>query len=189
MSDEPTDPFARHIRPSGGELPPLTRPEPPTSDSPDRRIPALRALVTLSLALNVLALVLVAVLLIQPGALGLAKTSKVTSVEKQVEATPSLADLRSELAAIRRGPPGARGPRGDTGPPGPAGTVDGFDLDDLESRVSDIESADPDSRLSQLEGIDSDSRLSDLESFRDDLCSAFSTAGAPIEDLYYYGPC
>lgn len=149
----------------------------------------LQALVALSLALNVAALALLAVLLVQPSALGLATNSKVTSVENQVESAPSLGDLRSELAEIRRGPTGARGPRGEIGPPGPAGTVEGFDLDDLESRVSDIETADPDPRLSQLEAIGSDSRLSDLESFRDDLCSAFSTAGPPLEDVYYYGPC
>jgi hypothetical protein len=83
-----------------------------------------------------------------------------------------------QVAQIKRGPRGARGARGVAGPVGPPGTVEGYDLDEFDSRISD------------LEGVDAETRVSDLESFRDDLCSAFSLSDVePISDLYYYGPC
>ncbi len=145
----------------------------------------MHGLLALSLALNLAALALIAVLLVQPSTLGVGDDHvmttlerRVTTLERQVEAAPKLADLRAEVAAIRRGPKGERGPRGVVGPPGPAGSVEGYELDDFESRISDLELADP------------DPRLSDLESFRSDLCSSFLQSSVePISDLYYYGPC
>lgn len=114
----------------------------------------MQGLLVLSLALNVAALALIAVLVAQPNVLGLAKDSRVTVVERKVEAAPGLAEVRAQVARIRRGPQGARGPRGALGPPGPAGTVEGYDLDDLESRLSDSEdaAADLEARLNDLVG-------------------------------------
>lgn len=178
MTDEqPTDPFSKHVKASGSDLPPLQPGSPPPAPKPERRGSVTQGLLVLSLALNVAALGLIAVLVAQPSTLGLAKDSRVTTVERKVEAAPGLAEVRAQVAQIRRGPQGVRGPRGALGPPGPEGTVEGYDLDDFESRISDLEASDP------------DSRISDLESFRSGLCDAFLAANPPVDDLYYFGPC
>lgn len=189
MSNESSDPFAKHIARPEDALPPVGTPAKASEPQKDGNRETMRTLVALSLALNVAALALICVLLVQPTALGVATTSSVTAVEKKAGAAPTLADLRDRIAAIHRGPQGAVGPRGAVGPqgvrgprgaagpqgvpgprgaigpPGPAGSVDGYDLDDFESRITD------------------------LEYFRDGLCDAFLSANAPVDDLYYYGPC
>jgi hypothetical protein len=78
------------------------------------------------------------------------------------------------LLFVERGPEGARGeqgPAGAQGPPGDAGPVEDDlealqgQVDDIDSRLSDLEFSDPTTAVDDL-----DSRVSDLESALSDLC-------------------
>ena len=77
----------------------------------------------------------------------------------------------------KKGPPGDKGPRGAPGPQGPQGDVGDAQsqIDDLDSRVSDLENIDVESGLSDL-----DSRVSDLETFQSGLCDELLISGASI---------
>src|SRR5262249_37158841 len=70
------------------------------------------------------------------------------------------------------GDPGPPGPRGRQGPPGESG-----DRSDVQSSLDDLAS-----RVSDLEDVDADSRLSDLETFKDSACTAFGLSD--ISDLF-----
>ena len=84
-----------------------------------------------------------------------------------------------ELAG-KEGPPGERGPQGAPGPEGPPGEAG--DVSDLESTVEDL-----DSRVSDLEDGDADSRLSDLEDFQSGLCSQMQLSDlSAVSDLGFY---
>jgi hypothetical protein len=77
------------------------------------------------------------------------------------------------------GDPGPPGPRGRQGAPGDSGDLTDVQspLDDLDSRVSDLEDVGADSRLSDL-----DDRVSTLETFKDSACTAFGVSD--ISDLF-----
>jgi hypothetical protein len=89
-----------------------------------------------------------------------------------------------------RGDPGPRGARGPAGPPGPVGPDAQSAIDDLDSRITDLEDSvgTLESDLTDLQDESGTSSLEiDVEETKtklDDVCSAFADYEGAFSDIY-----
>lgn len=97
-----------------------------------------------------------------------------------------------------QGDPGPRGPVGPQGPPGPVGPDAATAVDEVSSRLDDLETGSGDqaassvddlsSRLDDLEtgsGDQAASSVDDLSSKVDAFCDAFAGYGGAFQDIYF----